>query len=140
MNGFELRMRKADLHEKRQIVGRVQERFEIAQRDWNSIGWRRHEHGSRKRGAARADPIRTSPEFARSEVRTPDPLQELGVDFSNQTDRNRQLLQTRQACIHGAHIVDDFFDIAWRIRGEHLRLCRQQILQRALRALVVSVP
>ena len=65
MNRFELRVREADLHEKRQVVVLMQEGLEVAERRRDLVGRRRDKGGSGERRTARPDPVLAAPELAR---------------------------------------------------------------------------
>jgi hypothetical protein len=45
----------------------------------------------------------------RGQVRPTDPAEQLGVDFTNQANGQRQLMEPAQSARHGRNIVDDFW-------------------------------
>jgi hypothetical protein len=56
------------------------------------------------------------------------------VDLPDQPDRHRQFWESREAEVHGANVVDDFFDVGGAtIRGD-LGFLGEQVLEGALRA------
>jgi hypothetical protein len=66
-------------------------------------------------------------------VRAADATQQLLVDFANEANRERQLLEALQAMVHGAHVVRDLIDVAGCVWRNRVGFCRQEILKRALR-------
>ena len=134
MDGLELHMRQCDLHQRWQAILFVQEFFQIAQRARDFVRRRWYKAGGVERAARRSDPVLALAQFARLQAAAAHALHQLGMDFAHQPHRNGQFVKAFKSAFHGAHVVDDFFDIVRPVFVVDGGLGGQQVLQRALRA------
>ena len=135
MDGLELRVHQADLHQQREIILCIEERLERTHRRDDLGGRRRDERRLRQRATRGPNPVLAPPQFARCQVRPANAAEQLGVDFTNQANRQRQLLEPAQPVVHGPNVVDDLRDVRRGAVAEHSRLDGQQVLEGALRSL-----
>src|SRR5690606_11859911 len=135
MDGFELRMSKADLHEKRESILVVKEALESAHVLGDLLRGRRNERRLVQSASRRADPILTPTQLTWSEVRPPDTLEKLLVDLADERHTHGQLTKPRQAVVHRMEELYDLVHVPRSIRCEYLRFRSEHVLQRTLRAL-----
>ena len=57
------------------------------------------------------------------------------MDLADEAYRDWQTLQGCEAVVHRPHVVDDLVDVIRDFRAKNVGFGRQQVLQRALRAL-----
>src|SRR3954464_3089393 len=87
MNGFELRMRKATVNQRRKRLAVVEKFLESAQRLVHRWHRRRDECRVLQRAVRRPDPVLRAPKLSRISIRSAHALHERGVDLPNETER-----------------------------------------------------
>ncbi len=129
MDGLELRVGEADLHEQRNGIVLVQETLEGPEREWNLVGRWRHERRLRQRAAAGTDPVLAATQLAWGESRASHAFQERAVDLADEAHGHGQLRQARESVVHGADVVHHLAHVGRRLAGrEDLRFRGEKIL------------
>lgn len=134
VNGLELGVGQADLDELREITLGMKICFQVSECGGHFMGRRGDEGGFVEGAAAGADPVLRGAQFSGGEAHSTHALEETFVDFLDQAHGERQFAQAIKAIVHGGDIVDDFIHVFGSVRGEDVRLCREQVMQRTLGA------
>lgn len=80
------------------------------------------------------DPVLGGAELTRRRIRSAHAAQQLRVQLADETQREWQGRQSLEPLVQGPDIVDDLFDVAWRIVTNGIDLERQEVVQRTLRS------
>jgi len=116
-------------------AGRVKKVLEVRERRRHLRDRRGDEARLPERRAAGTDPVLGGSELARSGLGPPTAAEQFPVDLSDQSQRERKIVEALEAVVHRGDVIHDVAHVAGGPPGVRFELHLEKVFERALSAL-----